>query len=170
MVCIARQDQHAFSQLIDRHLTKGVRFCTRMVGMQDVAEDIVQEAFMKIWKHAAVWRAEAKFTTWFFAVLHNAALNVIRRRGVRKEHVLEDVHESSDMPQDQHYIRQEKARLVQAALEELPERQKTAIILSYYEELSQKEAAAVLGVSEGALESLLTRARKNLEELLRQRL
>jgi len=166
MLCIAKKDDAAFRVLVDRYLDKAVSFCTRMVRAGDAAEDIAQDTFAKIWRSAGTWQPTAKFSTWFFTVLHNASLNEIRKRKSHGETELEDIFASSEALQDERLMVKQRSELVQKALGLLPERQKSALVLCYYEGLSQREAAAVLNVTEGALESLLSRGRKTLEERL----
>jgi RNA polymerase sigma-70 factor (ECF subfamily) len=167
MAAIAAGDAQAFDTLADRYLDKAVSFCTRMVRSKDIAEDIAQEAFARLWHNASAWKPTAKFNTWFFTVLHNASLNAIRNRKSRRESDLEDIHASADIAQDEKLVNEEKTRLVKQAVDALPERQRSAIMLSYYEGFSQREAASMLGVTEGAFESLLSRARGTLETTLK---
>lgn len=130
------------------------------------AEDVAQETFVRIWKQAPHWKeGEARFDTW----IHRVALNLCydRLRGRREDPVAEppdeaDPQASPDLQLDER-VRDERVR---AALAALPARQREALVLNYYQELSNIEAAALMGITVDALESLLARARRSLRAQL----
>jgi RNA polymerase sigma factor (sigma-70 family) len=130
------------------------------------AEDVAQEAFVRIWKQAPHWKeGEARFDTW----IHRVALNLCydRLRGRREDPVAElpDEPDHDAQPDLQHDARERDER-VRAALAKLPARQREALVLNYYQELSNIEAAALMGITVDALESLLARARRSLRAQL----
>jgi RNA polymerase sigma factor (sigma-70 family) len=163
---VARADPAAVRALVARKLPRLLALATRMLGDRMEAEDIAQEAFVRIWKHAPRWReGEARFDTW----LHRVALNLCydRLRASRYEPVdeLPDSVDPGPLP-DARLEAHARDANVRAALAALPARQREAIVLQYYQELSNLDAAAVMGITVEALESLLSRARRNLRASL----
>jgi len=139
----------------------------RVSGQRDDADEIAQEAFLRVWTVAPRWRqeGEARFTTWLYRVVVNLCLDRRRRAPALP---LEAAGDPSDPAPDslERVAQDETARLVGRALEDLPPRQRAAITLCYYGEVSGAEAARILDVSESALESLLVRGRKALRQRL----
>lgn len=163
---VGREEPAAVRALVARKLPRLLALATRMLGDRTEAEDVAQEAFVRIWKQAPRWReGEARFDTW----LHRVAMNLCydRLRGHREDTVDEipDEPDPAPLPDARLEARARDAR-VQAALAALPPRQREALVLNYYQELSNIEAAAVMGISVDALESLLARARRNLRAQL----
>ncbi len=166
---IAGGSQPAFRQLMQRHALKATRYCQRHLYDQSLAEDQVQQAFMKVWTEAPRWRPEAKFTTWFYRILHNQMIDYFRanRRpmvAIDDEMAEELIDTKADSELDM--VQKQRRNTVNDALRQLPERQRQALVLSHYEGFSQREAAHVLGITESALESLLTRGRAALRQIL----
>lgn len=171
MARIQKGDHRAFAALVRRHSDKFYGLAYRMTGHVEEAEDIVQEAFLKLWNKPKAWSAKkgAKFTTWFYQVVTNTALDALRKK---KSHsgsdVLEHIEDSKDSAEER-VIKTEKEDLIEAAIHTLPERQKAALTLCFYEGVSNAEAAEILDVSVKALESLLSRAKAALrDDLTRQ--
>ncbi len=164
---IGQKDVDAYRLLVKKYLNRALNFTERMVGNRSDAEDITQEAFLKVWKEAGRWEPKASFGTWFRKVLYNLCIDFIRKsRPLTTNTELEDT--ASEIPDaEKNLISLEVSNQVKQALQELPERQRAALILFYYEELSQNEAAEVLEVSVSALEALLFRARATLRKILR---
>lgn len=155
--------QHAaFSVLVYRHTDRYLALAERVMGSRAEAEDAVQDSFMKLWTHAAGFDpCKAKFSTWFYRIVLNRCLD---KKRVKKPVALPegyDVVDDSDSPSD-HMEGKQSSKLVQVHLMELPDRQRTAITLCYFDGLSNKEAAEILDVSVKALESLLIRGRRAL--------
>jgi RNA polymerase sigma-70 factor (ECF subfamily) len=121
----------------------------------------VQEAFLRVWVNAPRWRPEALFRTWFYRVVFNLALNKKRRAPFAPLEAAGDPADPAPRA-DAAMERREQDRLVAEAIAELPARQRGAIALTYGDELSNAEAAAVLGTSVSAFETLLVRARRAL--------
>ncbi|MGF6374795.1 RNA polymerase sigma factor (sigma-70 family) [Paraburkholderia sp. RAU6.4a] len=163
---VGRAEPGAVRSLVARKLPRLLALATRMLGDRMEAEDIAQEVFVRIWKQAARWReGEAKFDTW----MHRVALNLCydRLRGQREDpsDELPDSADPAAPPDARLEARADHAR-VRAALAALPARQREALVLTYYQEMSNLDAAALMGVSVDALESLLSRARRNLRAQL----
>jgi RNA polymerase sigma-70 factor (ECF subfamily) len=137
-----------------------------MLGTEADAEDVVQETFLKLWTHAARWRpGAARIETWLYRVTLNACYD--RLRGKRPAPLDEALELPDAAPgPDQGLDAPALAAAVAAALDELPERQRAAILLCHYEERSNIEAAEILGLSVEATESLLSRGRRNLRARL----
>jgi RNA polymerase sigma-70 factor (ECF subfamily) len=166
MARIADGDRAAFAALVTRHLDRAVRTAQRLLGDRGEAEDVAQDAFFRLWQHADRWRPEGgRFTTWFYRVVVNAAIDRLRRPRLLP---IDDVPEPEDeQPNAFRTLHQtEVTRSVKAAMAELPERQRTALTLCHYEGLGNIEAAEVMGITVGALESLLIRAKRQLRDIL----
>ena len=164
---VQRHDQEACTRLLDRHLVGLQRFLTRMTGNAADADEVSQEAFLRIWSHAGRWQPDrVKFTTWLYRIARNLAIDRHRKnRTTSDDDVTMIVDESPDTA---HAIDAERRqRVLRDAVAELPERQRTALMLCHFDGMSNQEAAAVLEVTVEALESLLSRARRTLKTTLR---
>lgn len=166
MARVANGDQVAFEHLVDRHVDRAVRLAQRMLGSKADAEDMVQEVFLKVWRKAEQWRpGRAAFTTWLWRVVVNQCLDFKRKPvGVPIDSVAEPVDDSPD--QEAMIAAAEQESEVAAALKTLPERQQAALALIYGAGASNAEAAESLGISIGAVEQLLVRARRSLRNQL----
>jgi RNA polymerase sigma-70 factor (ECF subfamily) len=159
---VGRGDKSAFHVLVMRHLPFCLRVAERMLANRSDAEDVVQDVCVKIWNEAAQWKPQAKFTTWLYRVVFNACIDY-RRKIVRlqPDDEIERVDERENP--EQTLAGKEKAMKVLAALQKLPERQRAAVVLSYYEDLRNQEAAEAMGMEIGAFQQLLFRARQGLK-------
>ena len=161
-----RGDPAAIRALVARKLPRILSLAQRMLFDASEAEDVAQETFIRVWKHAPRWvPGAAKFDTW----LHRVALNLCydRLRRGREQPTAEPPEQVDTGPApDRGLLAQDVGRAVEAALHALPERQRTAIVLCHYQELGNIEAAAMMEVSIEALESLLSRARRSLRAAL----
>jgi RNA polymerase sigma-70 factor (ECF subfamily) len=155
----------AFAEIVSRHFQPVYRLVWRMTGGAADSEDVAQDAFVKLWKNPAQLREGAALRGWLMRVAANAVIDGKRRP---RPGALEEAPEVADpqaMP-DAPLDRAQAARLVDSRIAALPERQRLALSLVYFEGLSNIEAAAVMEVSVDALESLLARARRSLKESL----
>ena len=155
----------AFAEIVGRHYQPVYRLVWRMTGGAADAEDMAQEAFLKLWKNPGQVREAGALKGWLMRVAANAVIDRSRRpRAAPLEEAPEiaDPQARPDAPLD----RAQAAGLVDRRIAELPERQRLALSLVYFEGLTNIEAAAVLEVSVDALESLLARARRGLKESL----
>jgi RNA polymerase sigma-70 factor, ECF subfamily len=167
MAQVQRRDQEAFTRLLDRHLAGLQKFLIRMTGNAADADEVAQEAFLRIWSQAQRWQPDrVRFTTWLFRIARNLAIDRHRKRRETGDDDLDQiVDEAADAGQA---IDTERRRaLMQNAIAQLPERQRTALVLCHFDGMSNPEAAAVLDVTVEALESLLSRARRTLKTALR---
>ena len=159
-------DERALGLLMDRHMSKIHSLAFYMLGDQMMAEDITQTVFLKTWTHAKDWQpGKAKLLTWMRRVATNACLDALKKKKPIYTDIVPDISDDADTP-FQALAKTEQANRVKAALGVLPDNQRAAMIMSYYQGLSQKEGSAILDVSESAYESLLARARKTLKTTL----
>lgn len=161
---VAAGDREAFRTLVERHTSSLMAHATRMLKTQAEAEDVVQEAYVRLWRQAPSYRPEAKLRTFLHGVTHNLCIDRLRRRRPEDTGAL-DVLASTDRPSGSLRER-ELSDTVQREVAALPERQRAALSLVHFEELTNIEAAKLLSVSVEALESLLARARRTLRERL----
>lgn len=160
-------DRRAAAILVERHTDKIYAVCFRTLRSRPAAEDAAQETFFRLWKNAAKWRPKgAKFETWLYRVAMNICLDQLRKR--KREAPEESAPEQADGAprQDEQVIAAERREIVDEALALLPERQRAAINLCHYLELSNIEAAEIMEISVDALESLLARGRRALRDRL----
>ena len=166
-----RGDSAAFAALVSRHLPRATALATRIAGNRSDAEEIVQEAFIRTWVKAPEWQSRnaasggAQFTTWFTRVLVNLCIDR-RRRPVPAPLDAAAEFPAADPGGFESVAREETSARVLAALAGLPERQRAALTLCHWDGRSNIEAAEILDISVGALESLLVRARRTLRTVL----
>jgi len=162
MLAVAQGDQAAFTEIVTRHLTPVVNFAWRYVGRRSDAEDVAQEAFIRLWRHAPDWEDQGfSVRSWIYRIAYNLCIDELRKRKPVTP-VEDEVSLASAEQPDEDLYRDQRQQQVAAALNELPERQRTALVLCVYQGLSNRDAATVLDVSIEALESLLSRARRML--------
>jgi len=163
---VAAGDPAATRALVARKLPLLLSLAGRMLGDATAAEDVAQEAFLRIWKQAPRWRpGGARFDTWLHRVALNLCYDRLRRR--REITFAEPPEQTDEGPGPGRGLEaQDTGRRVGGALQALPDRQREAIVLCHYQELGNIEAAAVMGVSVEALESLLGRGRRALRAAL----
>ena len=146
-----------------------------MLGSGSDAEDIAQQVFVRVWKNAKRYEPRAKFTTWLLKITRNLVFNELRRRSRHPQVPLQAESEEEERPlKDDHAVAPDASLLenelqeaVDAAIANLPETQRMAVILRRYDELSYEEIAATLDQSVSAVKSLLFRARTELRERLK---
>lgn len=168
MLRVGARDGAAFRALIDRHAARPHRIAWRMLGDASEAEDVAQEAMLRLWNAAPQWRGGGPGVgAWLTRVASNLCLDRLRRRGRFSD---EEMPERADeAPLADQVIEADQARAgVAAALARLPDRQRAALVLTYYEELPNSAAADLLEMNIKAFESLLLRARKALKALLQE--
>ncbi len=168
----------ALNDLMERHATPVFHFLCRMVGNEDDANDLAQETFVRVFKSAKSFRAEQKFSTWLFTIAANLARNHFRHRA-RHPNVSLDVENpeteqtlGSTLPANspapnETALADERAAAVRAAVKNLPEDLRAAVVLCEWDERSIAEAATILETTPKAVESRLYRARGILRERLK---
>ena len=167
----AAGDQAAARALTEALLPGAMRQAWRMLGDQIEAEDVAQEAMLRLWRQATDWRAgEARVSTWLYRVVHNLCIDRIRKR--RPQVPVEDAPEPVDPDPGvlERMAQTERSRAVAAAIQELPDRQRRALVLRHFEGMSNPEIGEALECSVEAVESLLARARRQLtKRMMEQR-
>jgi len=177
MDAFRRGDESAFEQLVGRHRDRVYRLACRYLGDATAAEDLAQEAFLRVYRARTTWRPEAKFSTWLYRVTANACLNELRARRARRaveatapaapgDGPAPEAADAAAVDPREAAQRAETAARVRAAVAGLPDDQRMAVILSKYEGLSYRELADAMERSVPAVKSLLVRARENLRKSL----
>lgn len=183
MFAVQAGDPMAFEELMARNQTRVRSFLLRFVGSPQLAEDLAQEVFLRVFKHRASYRQEAKFTTWLYRVAHNVAFNALRAKGRRPEALFSGVSssnvgsttsvgfensimEKTGSTPTRRLAKVELQQIVRAAVDALPPRQRETILLSRFEGLSYQEIADVMNMSPQAVKSLVCRAKMKLKEAL----
>jgi len=170
MARVAAGDQTACRMLIDRYLAQIVAYGARILGDREAAQDVAQETFTRLWTHAARWEPRgAKVGTWLHRIAHNLCIDRLRKR---REVLMDELPERADPANsaEKEMHNQDVSAVVAAAMAQLPDRQRAAITLCHHQELGNIEAAEVMEVTVEALESLLTRGRRKLREILQESL
>jgi len=179
MLRVKRGDTVAFAQLVDKYKQPVINLAFRTLHDATEAEDLAQNVFLQVFKSAHRYKRMAKFSTWLFTITRNLCLNEIRRRSRHPAESIDAPHpEQEDQPLHQFEDRKtflphesllhgELEQKIEQALAELPENQRTAILLCRQEELSYEEIAEILDCSLSATKSLIHRGRETLKEKLK---
>ncbi len=167
----------AFEQLVELHRNQVVNICYKFLHNREDAEDIAQEVFLEVYKSISTFRKEAKLSTWMYRIAVAKSLDYLRKQKRKKrfgqvrqllglkaetEHVPASLHTNPEKELE----KQERFRILQDAIDSLAENQKIAFTLSKYDGLSYAEIAEVMGTTISSVESLIHRAKKNLQKKL----
>ncbi|MEE4235610.1 MAG: sigma-70 family RNA polymerase sigma factor [Anderseniella sp.] len=158
-------DEQAFAGLVDRHYGFVFRVAARVLSEAADAEDVTQEAFVRLWRDPGAIDNPAALKGWLARMARNLAIDRIRRAKPSTADGLDEVPDGATAP-DGPMRHAQAAGMVAAALAQLPERQRTALQLTYFEGFGNQQTAEVMQVSVEAVESLLSRARRTLREIL----
>ena len=163
---VDKDDQRAFAELTSRYRRKLFATCYRMLGNAQEAEDAVQESFLKLWNYAASWDPDkAKLSTWLYTVTTNTCRDLLRkRRAILVEH--DDNRPSEEAGGPEVVEAKQRAKIIKKAIQELPDRQRQALVLSYYQGLTHKEIGDIMDSTPKSIEGLVARARNDLKERL----
>ena len=159
---VAEGDLEAFGDLVRGHEKSAWRIAYHYVGNRAEAEDLAQEAFLKTLDAAESYRPTARFTTYLYRVIANLCIDHHRKRRPVYPGDMPTQESPDDAPEEQ-LSAEERDRRIQRALDDLPDRQRMATVLRYYEDLSLSEIAEAMDTTYKAVERLLARARKSLE-------
>jgi RNA polymerase sigma-70 factor (ECF subfamily) len=166
---IADRDQLAMRALFGRHRTALYRWLVRLVGDAALAEDLLSEVFLDVWRQAAVFEGRSSVSTWLLAIARYKALSARQRRSVPTEAMDDIVTASVADPTagpDDEYEHKDSARYLRRCLAALPAEQAMLIELVYYRDKSVKEAAILAKIPENTVKSRMFLARKKLSVLL----
>jgi RNA polymerase sigma-70 factor (ECF subfamily) len=175
---IQQGDRKSFQTLVETYQRMVVNTCLGIVHNQADAEDLAQDVFLEIFRTAENYRGEAKLSTWLYRIATNRSLNLIRNKkrkgffqsleeaftgGRNRNNEISEHH--SDQP-DRNITDQQRSDLLHRAIDQLPEKQRIAFTLNKYEELPYQQIAEIMEISLASVESLIHRAKKNLQEQL----
>jgi RNA polymerase sigma-70 factor (ECF subfamily) len=174
---LKKGDEEAFRIIFNDNQKKVINACYRLVNDIDTAEDLTQEVFIKVYSSISQFRGESQLSTWIYRIAITKSLDHLRAQkrkkrmsilkylSVDEEHQI-DIEAPKDQQPDALIDNSERMKALNDAMNKLPENQRVAFSLSKYDELSSKEIAEVLSTSISAVESLIHRAKKNLEKIL----
>jgi RNA polymerase sigma factor (sigma-70 family) len=166
MARVLQRDANAFRMLVDRHADLLYRIAYRMIGDRGDAEDVAQEALLRLWRDATRWQAgRSGVGAWLNRVVVNLCLDRLRRRRFASDEAVPERADDAVLAPEAIDAARQRAATV-AAIAALPDRQRAAIILTYYEEVSNQVAAEAMDMKIKAFESLLLRARMALRTTL----
>ncbi len=173
---IIEGNSNLFHLFIDRYQSMVFRTCMGFLHNKDDADDLTQEIFIQAYQSLSSFKGNSSFSTWIYRIAVNASLNKLRKTS--KSYLFQRLDKlfgsekgndfsftDSENPENM-LIKDEHKQWVQKALKSLPENQRTAIVLSKYDDLPQKEIAEIMNTTEGAVEALIQRAKSNLREKL----
>ncbi|RKY56789.1 MAG: RNA polymerase subunit sigma-24 [Candidatus Neomarinimicrobiota bacterium] len=169
-------DEEAFEEIVYRYSDRLMNFAYRFVLDKEESEDIVQDTFLKVYQNRHAYREIAKFSTWIYTITGNLAKTVLRKRRNRKMFFFSSMgpekkdmdFPSKDRKPENNVERQFDERIIQRAIQKLPEHFRTAIILRDIQELSYEEISNIINAPLGTVKSRINRARLRLQEELEQ--
>ena len=180
MLQVRDDNAAAFEQLVENYQTRLVSILEHLVPGRGQAEDLAQEVFMRVYRARKTYVPGAKFSTWLFTIANNVASNAIRQLVRRKEVHLQTspsgqvpirpldnmAKEASGLMPTRQIAQAELGQVVQMAIQSLNERQRMALLLSKFENMSYQDIADTMELTTQAVKSLLSRARNNLKDIL----
>lgn len=159
-------DERALAGLMDRHMQTIHTQAFYMLGDQMAAEDVTQTVFLKTWEHIDDWQSgPAKLITWMRRITKNACLDILKKKKPIYTDTVPEMEDKANSPFESLSQREQSERIGDA-LRQLPDNQRAALTLSYYQGVSQRDGSSIMEISESAYESLLVRARKALKGIL----
>ncbi|WP_051670907.1 RNA polymerase sigma factor [Bryobacter aggregatus] len=176
MLRVREGDESSFALLLEKHRNSVIHFLFRMVQNRAIAEELAQEVFLRVYRSRESYEPTAKFTTWLFRITTHLALNHVRdRRNDRLNDSIDNNAEDAVPRQladrvtnvEQRLLKDARLSEVRNAIEQLPEKQRLAVLLHKYQEMEYSQIAGVLGCSDSAVKSLLFRAYETLRDRLK---
>jgi len=166
---IAEGDRRAMQVLYSRHNVRVFRFIVRLIGNPTLAEDLVSEVFLAVWRQAESFEAKSQVSTWLLAIARYKALSALRRRTDEHldEHMAESIEDTADDPETLVHT-QDRNAIIQKCLKELSPAHREVIDLVYYHEKSVEEVAQIVGVPAATVKTRMFHARSKMADLLRQ--
>jgi RNA polymerase sigma-70 factor, ECF subfamily len=180
MLRVKAGDDSAFDYLVQKYRRPMMGFMYRMTHNAAVAEDLAQEVFLRVYRSRGSYEPSAKFTTWLYRIATNLAVNHARdTRHERPENTVsldepdDETGTTMDVPDstlsvEENLLRRERLKAIRAKVQELPERQRMAVVMHKYQQMDYRQIADVLKLSESATKSLLFRAYETLREQLKE--
>ncbi len=170
---ILNGERLGFTRLMEKYQPNVFRIAIGFVHSRDDADEITQDVFVKVYQSLSAFNGKSAFSTWLYRITVNTSINYIRKR--KRTYFWENLTEllhvaSKERTAEGRLNEQSDAEVIRTAINALPEKQRTAFVLSKYEELPQKEVAAIMHITEGAVEQLIHRARNNLKKNLENKL
>ncbi len=171
-------DETALRTLVERHTLSIYKFSLRFTGDESLAQDICQEVFLKLYRHARSYKAGTHFKTWLFTIVRNTSVGMARKYTYRKICSLDGSNDTGFLgaanqclmneaqSPEETYSSKQTAQRVASAVRSLSEKQRIAVILKYYEEMTIREIAEAMKTTVSSVESLLVRAKRNLIQML----
>ena len=174
---LKKGDIKSFRILVDEHQRKVLNTCYRFLNNKEDAEDLTQEVFLEVYKSISSFREESKISTWIFRIAVTKSLDFIRKKKRKKRYAVlkrifsddaltVEIPDNSNLNPGRRTEEQDRIRILNEALESLPQNQRAAFTLSKYDELSYKEIADILNTTISSVESLIHRAKNNLKKKL----
>ncbi|MEZ5065160.1 MAG: sigma-70 family RNA polymerase sigma factor [bacterium] len=171
MLALKRGDESAFAELMRRHRGPIVNYVNRLIGDRDRAEDLAQEVFLRVYRHAGTYRVTARFTTWLYTIASNLGKNELRNRARRKNVSVEDT--PRELGQEDYHLGtredflsperitdlNDRQRKVRIAIDSLPEHFRMMLVLRDIEGFAYEEIASMLDLPLGTVKSRINRAR-----------
>lgn len=176
MLRVREGDEPSFVILLEKHRNSVIHFLYRMIQNQAIAEELAQEVFLRVYRSRESYEPTAKFTTWLFRITTHLALNHVRDRRKDKLHDSLDEKLEDSAPRqladrvaniEERLLRDARLGEIRQAIEQLPEKQRGAVLMHKYQEMEYSQIAGILGCSESAVKSLLFRAYEALRLRLR---
>jgi len=170
-------DEPAFKECVESHNDRVLNTCYRLVQNRDDAEDLAQEVFIEVYRSIGHFREDAELSTWIYRIAVNKSLDFVRKKKRKKRFAFVmslagfgEVEKELSLPAPSNpqveLEQKERIKILNQAIESLPENQQVAITLSNYEGFSNKEIAEIMETSVSAVESLIHRAKNNLHKKL----
>ena len=174
---LKKGDIKSFRILVDEHQRKVLNTCYRFLNNKEDAEDLTQEVFLEVYKSISSFREESKISTWIFRIAVTKSLDFIRKKKRKKRYAVlkrifsddaltVEIPDNTNLNPGRRTEEQDRIRILNEALESLPQNQRAAFTLSKYDELSYKEIADILNTTISSVESLIHRAKNNLKKKL----
>ena len=175
IIRLKNNDKSAFRELVEENQKRVFSTCLGIVHNEADADDITQEVFIEVFRSIEKFRADAKLSTWLYRIAVNKSLNFVRDSkrhrflqsiGIAGMPEIEDSEANSMDEPEEALLEKQRSKIIHSAIDSLPKNQKTAFVLSKYDDLSYKEISEVMQISISSVESLLFRARKSLQKKL----
>lgn len=163
---IIKGDPIAYRSLVDRHKDYAFTIAYRILGVREDAEEAAQDAFVRAFNGIAAFNREAKFTTWFYRIVVNAALTIQQKKKIATEDIDNAFQLRGDANTSENYKRQEQRHYIAKALRQLPPDDVTMITLFYLKEHSLEEISEIVGIETNTVKVKLHRARKRLADVM----